>query len=595
MTRLTRGWDAAAVFWLTYQPLGEVVTANYGHRLEFGTLVTPVATSPATPVALARRSEELGYDLVAFRDDPDQPAHLDIWTLLAWVAGRTERIHLAASVRSVPLRSPAVLARSAASLDLLSGGRLELALGVGDAPEAVEAMGGPRLDPHQAVESVGEALDVIRDMLDTDRQDALRYSGAHHRLAGAERGPLPAHHIPFWLDGDDGRLLRLVGTKADGWLATLDRTGPDGLRAGNKIIDEAAREAGRDPAEIRRLVTISGVFADTRRGFLDGPPAAWVEDLLPLVVEDGVGTLVVATDDTGTMERFAREVVPALREAVDRALPAPLPRTVGRSAAVRAKRRPGIAYDEVPASLADTAVEPGDVAYARVRSNYLRGGAPGLVLRPRTPAEVADALAFARAHRHLPLGVRSGGHGISGRSTNDGGIVIDVGALNEIEVLDRATRRVRIGPGARWMDVAAALHPYGWALTSGDYGGVGVGGLATAGGVGWMARKHGLTIDHLRAVEMVLADGTRVRASETENPDLFWAVRGAGANFGVVTAFEFEVDEVGPVGWAQFALDASDPVGLLTRWGAAVEAAPATSPARSSWARPGWASRGWRR
>ncbi|MEV4199567.1 LLM class flavin-dependent oxidoreductase [Micromonospora globbae] len=550
------------------------MTANYGHRLEFGTLVTPVATSPATPVALARRSEELGYDLVAFRDDPDQPAHLDIWTLLAWVAGRTERIHLAASVRSVPLRSPAVLARSAASLDLLSGGRLELALGVGDAPEAVEAMGGPRLDPHQAVESVGEALDVIRDMLDTDRQDALRYSGAHHRLAGAERGPLSAHHIPFWLDGDDGRLLRLVGTKADGWLATLDRTGPDGLRAGNKIIDEAAREADRDPAEIRRLVTISGVFADTRRGFLDGPPAAWVEDLLPLVVEDGVGTLVVATDDTGTMERFAREVVPALREAVDRALPAPLPRTVGRSAAVRAKRRPGIAYDEVPASLADTAVEPGDVAYARVRSNYLRGGAPGLVLRPRTPAEVADALAFARAHRHLPLGVRSGGHGISGRSTNDGGIVIDVGALNEIEVLDRATRRVRIGPGARWMDVAAALHPYGWALTSGDYGGVGVGGLATAGGVGWMARKHGLTIDHLRAVEMVLADGTRVRASETENPDLFWAVRGAGANFGVVTAFEFEVDEVGPVGWAQFALDASDPVGLLTRWGAAVEAAP---------------------
>ncbi|MGK5738059.1 FAD-binding oxidoreductase [Micromonospora sp. URMC 103] len=238
------------------------------------------------------------------------------------------------------------------------------------------------------------------------------------------------------------------------------------------------------------------------------------------------------------------------------------------------RRGAGIAYDEVPASLADTAVEPGDVDYTRVRSTYLRGGAPGLVLRPGTPAEVADALAFARAHRHLPLGIRSGGHGISGRSTNDGGIVIDVGRLDGIEVLDEAARLVRIGPGARWMDVAAALAPYGWALTSGDYGGVGVGGLATAGGVGWMARKHGLTIDHLRAVEMVLADGSHVRASDTENPDLFWAVRGAGANFGVVTAFEFEVDEVGPVGWAQFVLDGSDPAGLLTRWGAAVEAAP---------------------
>ena len=133
---------------------------------------------------------------------------------------------------------------------------------------------------------------------------------------------------------------------------------------------------------------------------------------------------------------------------------------------------------------------------------------------------------------------------------------------------------MRIGPGARWMDVAAALAPYGWALSSGDYGGVGVGGLATAGGIGWLSREHGLTIDHLRAVEMVLADGSVVRASEEENADLFWAVRGAGANFGIVTSFEFEVDEVGDVGWAQLVFDASDTAGFLERWGAAVEAAP---------------------
>jgi hypothetical protein len=124
------------------------------------------------------------------------------------------------------------------------------------------------------------------------------------------------------------------------------------------------------------------------------------------------------------------------------------------------------------------------------------------------------------------------------------------------------------------MDVAAALAPYGWALSSGDYGGVGVGGLATAGGIGWLSREHGLTIDHLRAVEMVLADGSVVRASDEENADLFWAVRGAGANFGIVTSFEFEVEEVGDVGWAQLVLDASDTVGLLEKWGAAVEAAP---------------------
>jgi len=197
----------------------------------------------------------------------------------------------------------------------------------------------------------------------------------------------------------------------------------------------------------------------------------------------------------------------------------------------------------------------------------MRGGAPGLVLRPADPAEVAEAVAFASEHADLPLGVRSGGHGISGRSTNDGGIVIDLSRLNAMRVLDEARRLVRIEAGARWKDVAAFLAPHGWALSSGDYGGVGVGGLATAGGVGWLVREHGLTIDHVRAVEVVLADGSIVRADATEHPELFWAVRGAGANFGIVTAFEFEVDEVGDIGFAQLAFDASDTAGFLQAWG----------------------------
>ena len=245
-----------------------------------------------------------------------------------------------------------------------------------------------------------------------------------------------------------------------------------------------------------------------------------------------------------------------------------------RSAAARSRRRPGIAYDGVPESLADTAVEPGDPQYRSVASTYLRGGSPGLVLRPRTPEQVVDALAFARRHRHLPLGLRSGGHGISGRSTNDGGIVIDVGGLNAVEVIDPRLRLVRIGPGATWKQVAAALDPYGWALGSGDYGGVGVGGLATAGGIGFLSRKYGLTIDHLRAAELVLADGRIVRASQEENPDLFWAVRGAGPNFGVVTAFEFEVDEVREVGFAQLILVSPDIEDALRRYGRLASAAP---------------------
>ncbi|MGY2130396.1 FAD-binding protein [Blastococcus sp. SYSU DS0617] len=250
------------------------------------------------------------------------------------------------------------------------------------------------------------------------------------------------------------------------------------------------------------------------------------------------------------------------------------PPTPRRSLAARARRAPGIDYDGVPPSLVEGAVEPGDPGYRAVSSTYLRTGAPGLVLRPRSPEQVADALAFARHHRHLPLGIRSAGHGISGRSTNSGGLVVDVSRMNTVEVLDRERRLVRIGPGATWKQIARAIGPLGWAIGSGDYGGVGVGGLATAAGIGYLSRKHGLTIDYLRAVELVLADGSAVRATSQENADLFWAVRGAGANFGVVTSFEFEAAQVGDVGWAKLSFVSTDIATSLLRYGELASTAP---------------------
>ncbi|PRY22317.1 LLM class flavin-dependent oxidoreductase [Pseudosporangium ferrugineum] len=519
-------------------------------NVRFGVLLTPGIEAPEAVVELARTAEALGYDLVMVPDRPYEPGLLDAWTLLSWVAARTERIRLAPGVLELPLRDPAALARAAAGLDLLSAGRLELALGAGSAWDAIEAMGARRLGADQAVAALGEAIDIVRGVLDAGEPRPLRHLGEHYRIPQVQRGPLPAHRIPVWVGGHEPELLRLAGREAGGWVATLAELPPDGFAAAGKLVDEAAREAGREPAEVRRIVVVGP----------DADPSA----LRTLAAEERVDTFVISTDDAAVLRRFAADL---------RDLPAAVP-VVVRPASVRAKRRAGIDYDSVPPSLADTAVEPGDLEYARVRSTYLRGGAPGLVLRPRTVAEVVDALAFVRAHPHLPFGVRSGGHGISGRSTNDGGIVLSVAALNSVEVLDRDRRLVRVGPGARWTDVAAALLPYGWALSSGDYGGVGVGGLATAGGVGWLAREHGLTIDHLRAVEMVLADGSVVRASERENAELFWGVRGAGGNFGVVTSFEFQVDEVGDVGFAQLVVGADDPAELLVRWGAAIEASP---------------------
>jgi len=548
---------------------------NYGHPLEFGTFITPGNNPPEVPVQLAVRSEELGYDLVTFQDHPYQPGFLDTWTLLSWVAARTERIRVSGNVLNLPLRPPAVLARAAASLDLLSQGRFELGLGAGAFWDAVEAMGGRKLTPGQGVDALSEAIDVIRALWNVSDRSMLQFDGTYYQLHGAKRGPAPAHNIPIILGALKPRMLRLTGEKADGWLPSLAYMKPGEYAKATARIDEAARDIGRDPAEIRRLVNIGGRFSPASGGFLNGPSDQWVDDLLPYVLEHGVGTFILASDDPGTMERFAAEVIPGLRAAVARELPAP-PVTLSapRSSAVRALRSAGIDYDAIPASLARTAVEPGDAGYSRVQSTYMRRGEPGLVLKAHSVDEVRDALAFVRAHPNTPFGVRSGGHGISGRSTNAHGIVIDLSAMNSITVLDEPTRRVRIEPGARWVDVARALDPYGWALSSGDYGGVGVGGLATAGGVGWLGREHGLTIDHLRAAEIVLADGTLVRADAKDNADLFWAIRGAGGNFGIVTAFEFEVDEVSDIGFAQLVFDASDLAGFLESWGAVVEAAP---------------------
>lgn len=547
----------------------------YGHELQFGTFITPGNNPPETAVSLALLSEQLGFDLVTFQDHPYQPAFLDTWTLMTWVAAQTERVQISANVLNLPLRPPAVMARAAASLDLLSHGRFNLGLGAGGFWDAIEAMGGRRLTPGQAVDALSEAIDVIHGIWDVDDRSPLRSEGKYYRLDGAKRGPAPAHTIPIWLGAYKPRMLRLTGRKADGWLPSAGYMKPGEFAVSSAIVDEAALEAGREPREIRRLLNIGGRFASSNGGFLNGPSEQWVDELLPYVVDHGVGTFIVMADDPGTMRRFAGEVAPALREAVAREKPSRGESDgIVRSTLARSKRREGIDYDGIPESISRGAVEPGDAGYSRVKSTYMRGGRPGLVLRAHTTAEVVDALAYARSNPDVPLGVRSGGHGISGRSTNDGGIVIDLSPMNAIEVLDEPTRRVRIEPGARWKDVAFALAPYGWALSSGDYGGVGVGGLATAGGVGWLVREHGLTIDHLRAVDLVLADGSVVRADSEANPELFWAVRGAGANFGIVTSFEFEVDEVGDIGFAQLAFDATDTAGFLERWGAAVELAP---------------------
>ncbi|MFG3341357.1 FAD-binding oxidoreductase [Glycomyces sp. NPDC048151] len=216
-------------------------------------------------------------------------------------------------------------------------------------------------------------------------------------------------------------------------------------------------------------------------------------------------------------------------------------------------------------------IRPGDPRYGRVRHVYTGTGSPAAVIRPRTAAEVAEALAWAREHEG-PLAIRSGGHGISSRATNDGGTVVDLAELGSVERIDGDL--VRVGAGARWADTARTLRPWGLAVTSGDSGGVGVGGLGTTGGIGFLGRVHGLTIDHVVAAEIVTADG-RIRTVDAENePDLFWAVRGAGANVGIVTSLDLRASRTPAVARAMLQYRPGDVAAFLEAWGATVEAAP---------------------
>ena len=280
---------------------------DYGHDLEFGVFITPEAGSAEEVVALSAAAEVAGYDLVSFQDHPYQPRFLDTWTLLSFVAARTSRVRLAANVLNLPLRPPAVLARAAASLDILSGGRVELGLGAGAFWDAIEAMGGPRLTPGESVAALEEAIQVIRALWAEDPRAEASFAGKHYRLAGSHPGPAPEHQIGIWVGAYKPRMLRLVGRRADGWLPSLPYLKPGDLGRGNAVIDAAAAGAGREPKQIRRLLNLAPGRAPAREK---------AEELAQLAIADGIATFIVMADDARASAAFASEVAPRVRELV---------------------------------------------------------------------------------------------------------------------------------------------------------------------------------------------------------------------------------------------------------------------------------------
>jgi FAD/FMN-containing dehydrogenase len=230
-------------------------------------------------------------------------------------------------------------------------------------------------------------------------------------------------------------------------------------------------------------------------------------------------------------------------------------------------------------------VGPDDAGYDAASRTVLVGGSPAYVLRPETVEDVRKAVGYAVASG-LPLAVRGGGHAFPGFGTNDGGVVIDLVNLAGIELVDKDKHVVRIGGGATWGQVAAALAPHGLAISSGDTRSVGVGGLTLSGGIGWKVRKYGLALDSLVAAEVVTAAGDVVRASADENPELFWAIRGGGGNFGIVTAFEFAAHPTTDIHFGKVAFPANEIAEVLPRWAEYLRTAPVELTSIASFANP---------
>jgi alkanesulfonate monooxygenase SsuD/methylene tetrahydromethanopterin reductase-like flavin-dependent oxidoreductase (luciferase family) len=278
--------------------------------LRLGIFTVPDAADPDGTIAEVVAADAAGLDLVGIQDHPYQWRYFDTWTLLAYLAARTERIGLLTDVVNLPLRQPAVLAKSAASLDVLSRGRVELGIGAGAFWDAIEAMGGPRRTPRESVDALEEAIVIIRAFWSGER--SISFEGRHYRVTGAHPGPPPAHPIGIWVGAYGPRMLRLTGRLGDGWLPSLGGnyvSAEDAPRM-HAAVDEGAREAGRDPAEIERAANVMS---------LEGDSSGWADRLASIADELRFTTLLVGPggeDPVTSVRRLGEDVAPRVRELV---------------------------------------------------------------------------------------------------------------------------------------------------------------------------------------------------------------------------------------------------------------------------------------
>jgi len=290
--------------------------------MQTGLSVIPYSDSLERIRGLVRVADEAGLDYVGIQDHPYQARFLDAFALIATLLARTHRISFFTDVANLPLRPPAMMAKTAATLDIASGGRFELGLGAGANWDHIAGVGGPRRSPAESVDALEEAIEVIRLMWSQEQR--VSFEGRHYRVKDARPGPPPVHPVGIWLGAFRPRMLRLVGRRADGWIPSLGALTRGDLREGNRRIDEAALAAGRDPGQIRRVLNVQGLIGESRTppagrlqvGYMQageplaGPPDWWAETLEGFKA-DGFDTVVFWPIDPTPrqVELFASEVV----------------------------------------------------------------------------------------------------------------------------------------------------------------------------------------------------------------------------------------------------------------------------------------------
>lgn len=291
--------------------------------VQFGLSVHPGTENLQTTLKLARLADEVGLDLLTVMDHPYHRGHLDTWTLLTWLASETNRIRLAPNVANLPLRPPAVLAKMASTLDVLSQGRFELAIGAGGSWDAIAAFGGPRRDSRAAYQAFKEGLMIIREMLGHPGQP-VSIQGEHYHVQGAKLGPPPTGRIPIWTGAYGPSMQRLTGRLADGVIVSYSYARPERWQEFNKRLDEGAAQASRSPGEIRRGYNLFGqITADAsvnqNGDRLEADAKTWIRKLASWYSIHRVDTFIfwpTGPDLEGQVRSYAHEVAPRVRDQI---------------------------------------------------------------------------------------------------------------------------------------------------------------------------------------------------------------------------------------------------------------------------------------